>query len=265
MNLYPHHWQTVERLKEQFINDDRYLALIIGGSLTKGQGREDSDVDIVQVVTDEEYAKRAPIQDLHVLSWDFTDYEGGYVDGKIINRQFLLDVAERGSEPARWAYKNAIIAYSHMPDLEDLLQKITVYPEHERERKIRSFYCQAYLNYWMSKEALEKFADNAYLVQQRVQEYLFYGARMILAYNRVLYPYHKWLMAELESAPEKPENFVALFNDTLTAPTVDKIEAYWGALNEFHDWNIDPHEAVTQFMIDAEWDWRDGKPALRDS
>ena len=265
MNLYPHHWQTVERLKQHFIDDPRYLALIIGGSLVKGYGREDSDVDIVQVVTDEEFAKREPIQDLHYLTWDFIDYEGGYIDGKIVNRQFLLDVAERGSEPARWAFREVIIAYSHIPNLEAIIQRIIVYPEHERDQKMRSFYSQAYLHYLLGREAVERFAHNPYLVTQRVMEFLFYGGRLILAYNRMLYPYHKWFMTELEHAPEKPENLIALFNETLTAPTVDKIQAYWDAVNGFQDWGIDLHEAVTQFMIDAEWDWRDGKPALRDS
>ncbi len=58
--LYPHHQRTIDRLIDRFKDDLHFLALIIGGSLVKGYGSENSDVDFMLIATDEEYARRQP-------------------------------------------------------------------------------------------------------------------------------------------------------------------------------------------------------------
>ncbi len=47
MYLQTHHLKVVERLKALFQDDPRYLALLVGGSLVKGWGSVNSDVDIL--------------------------------------------------------------------------------------------------------------------------------------------------------------------------------------------------------------------------
>src|SRR5215207_8957856 len=108
----PHHRATMEHVTQYFRSDPRYLALIIGGSLIKGYGRPDSDVDIMLITTDDEYARLSEGREFTFYRPDLVTYEGGYIDGKYLNMQFLHDAAARGSEPTRWSFKNAIIAYS---------------------------------------------------------------------------------------------------------------------------------------------------------
>lgn len=78
-----HHRRTIERLVAEFGNDHRYPALIVGGSLARGQEKEFSDVDVILVASDEEYARRLALKDLWYLNREIADYPGGYVDGKI--------------------------------------------------------------------------------------------------------------------------------------------------------------------------------------
>src|SRR5215472_17302430 len=132
MFIRGHHQRTIDRLTALFQQDERFPALIIGGSVAKGIATDTSDVDFLLVATDEEFARRQQTQDLGYFDTSLCDYPGGYVDGKIINRQFIVDVAERGSEPARWAFAGAIIAYSDIPDLADLIARAPVYQESER-------------------------------------------------------------------------------------------------------------------------------------
>src|SRR5215831_19570096 len=153
MYLQLHHLQVIERLKGLFQDDPRFLALLVGGSLVKGWGDVNSDVDIVLVVTEEEYARRVATNDLGYLNWEICGYPDGYVDGKIVDEAFLHDVAQRGSEPARAAFRNMQIAFSHLPHLEELLKRIPVYQEEEREAKMRAFYCQVQAHCWFVKEA----------------------------------------------------------------------------------------------------------------
>ena len=135
MYLQTHHQKVVERLKALFQDDPRYLALLVGGSLVKGWGSVNSDVDILLVVTEEEYARRISRDDLWYYNTEICDYPGGYVDGKIIDEAFLHDVAERGSEPVRAAFINVEIAFFHLPQLDELLKQIPVYQEQERQKK----------------------------------------------------------------------------------------------------------------------------------
>jgi hypothetical protein len=130
-----HHRRAVGRLVERFGNDPKFPALIIGGSIARGWERDDSDVDFVLLATDDEYARRKATNAFAYYATDLCDYPGGYVDGKIVDWQFLQDVAERGNEPSRAAYVGVTIAYSRVPGLDDLLERITTYPAHERAEK----------------------------------------------------------------------------------------------------------------------------------
>ena len=261
MYLQTHHLKVVERLKALLQDDPRYLALLVGGSLVKGWGSVNSDVDIMLVVTEQEYARRIASDDLWYYNTEICDYPEGYVDGKIIDAAFLHDVAERGSEPARAAFINAEIAFSHLPQLDELLKQIPVYQEQEREQKMRSFYCQVQAQRWYIGEAAKRVA--VYLMARASCEMVFYCARLLLAYNRILYPYHKWLMQAVQDAPEKPADFLTLAEALLREGTVAHAEALWNCINTFRDWQITNSWGV-RFMHDSEWTWRSGRRSLAD-
>ena len=159
--MRPQHRRTVERLIERFEPNPNFLALIVGGSIARGWEQDDSDVDIILLAGDEEYASRQPTHALSYYTQELCDYPGGYVDGKIVDWGFLSEVAARGSEPACAAFVGATIAYSHCSDLPELLQCITAYPEHLRSSKIRSFYAQFVALQWYMGEADKR--DDRYL------------------------------------------------------------------------------------------------------
>lgn len=257
-----HHLRVIERLKEKFQNDPRYPALIVGGSLVKGWGGVNSDVDIMLVASDEEYARCVAEQDLWYFDREICDYPGGYVDGKVLDMQFLKDVAQKGSEPARAAFTNVFLAYSHIPGLDELLKQIPVYQEAEREAKMKAFYSQVQMLNWFVGEAEKR--NSLYLMTHVTSEMVFYSARLLLAYNRILYPYHKWLMRALEGAPEKPENFLELAENLLKHGSVANAQALWECIKNFRDWNIPYAEGLINFMQESEWNWRDGRAPLQD-
>ncbi|MBA2679655.1 MAG: DUF4037 domain-containing protein [Ktedonobacteraceae bacterium] len=259
MYLQAHHLAVVERLKALFGEDPRYLAMLVGGSLAKGWGNANSDVDILLVVTEEEYARRAASDDLGYINKEICDYPDGYVDGKIIDEAFLRDVAERGSEPARAAFINAHIAFSHLPHLAEMIQSIPVYPEQDREKKLRAFYCQIQAHRWFIKEAAKR--QSTYLMAHATSEMVFFSARLILAYNRILYPFHKWLMRAVEDVPEKPADFLPLAEKLLKEGSVAHAETLWECINGFRDWQITDSWGV-RFMHDSEWTWRNGQLAV---
>jgi len=260
--MYPHHQQTIKKLTAHFQDDPRFLAMIIGGSVAKGWAAENSDVDFMLVATDEEFARRAPTTDYLFFSRDFTDYEDGYVDGKIIDRKFIEDVADHGSEPARAAFVSTWIACSRSPDLDALIKRCPVYPEAERDAKMKAFYSQIVLGKWFISEAEKR--RNRYLLTHAASELALFGGRLLLAYNRILFPYHKWFTHELERAPEKPVHFMELFEALLANPGTATAEPYCEMISAYRDWDVTFPEAVANFTQESEWNWRSHRAPLHD-
>jgi hypothetical protein len=257
-----HHQRAIDRLVETYRDDGRFVAVIIGGSVAKGYARPDSDVDFMIVATDEEYARRDAEDDLFINRPDLCDYQGGFVDGKVIDLAYLQEVAGFGNEPSRAAFQGAFTAFCHEPEIEDLLPTIPVYPEKGHDRRIKAFYSMAFMQNWLMGEAARH--DNPYTIQRAASQLALYAGRLILAHNRVLYPYHKWLMRALEDAPEKPDGFMASLAALNTAPSAKTAEQLFNGLRAFRDWGVQDLEAYLWFMREVEWGWRSGAPSLDD-
>lgn len=230
--------------------------------MAKGTARPDSDLDFLLVVTDEAYAARSARGEHWVFHGDITDYEGGYADGKLVDLAFLEDVAQRGSEVARSAFVGAFAPFTRLSGLAELLRRIPVYPEQEREEKMKAFFAQALILHWYIGEG-EKRKDR-YLLTRAAADLSLYGGRAVLAYNRILFPFHKWFIHALETAPEKPAGLLELTRALLDRPCRTTSQAYLDALAGWRDWGVTHQEAVVRFMQDTEWNWRNGRAPLND-
>lgn len=262
MKIRKHHQQAIDNLADAYRDDPRFLGLIIGGSVAKGFARPDSDVDFMILATDEEYEPRLAEGDLFINRQDLTDYDGGYVDGKIINLAFLRDVAEQGNEPSRAAFEGAFLAFSHIPDLDALLAKIPVYPEAGHDARIKAFYCMAFMQHWLMNEAQRH--GNRYAIMRAASQLALFAGRLILAHNRRLFPFHKWLPATLEMVGHKPDGFMGHFNNVLATPNRATAAALFECVQNFRDWGISDLDAYTWFMTDVEWSWMNGTTPMED-
>jgi tRNA nucleotidyltransferase (CCA-adding enzyme) len=56
-----HHERLIQRLITHFQNNPQFPAMMVGSSAAKEWAGDDSDVDILLVATDEEYARRLSI------------------------------------------------------------------------------------------------------------------------------------------------------------------------------------------------------------
>ncbi len=262
MRIRDHHQRAIDRLADAYRDDPEYLGLIIGGSVAKGFARADSDVDFMIIATDESFEKRLAARDLFINRQDLCDYEGGFVDGKIVNLAFVEDVAESGNEPSRAAFEGAFVAYSHIPDLGALLQRIPVYPETGHDERIRAFYCMAFMQHWLMHEA-ERHGNRYTMTRAAAQLALFCG-RLILAHNRRLFPYHKWFPRTLETVPDKPDDLMERFENLLDEPGGKRASALFELVRDFRDWGVSDLEAYTWFMTDVEWSWMSGRTPIED-
>ena len=64
--MYRHHEESIEKLKTYFRNEEGVIAIVLDGSIVKGNERLDSDVDAIIVVTEERY--RALLRNLETAA-----------------------------------------------------------------------------------------------------------------------------------------------------------------------------------------------------
>jgi hypothetical protein len=261
--MHEWHSQAIARLRKHFEADPRYLALIVVGSVARGDAREDSDVDFVLVATDDEYARRHASSDLFSTGNGFSKDPSHQVGGYILNWQYLLDAAERGDERTRFQFVKAHVVFSQIAELEQTIARITAYPESERIEKMKSFYSQLPLHF--SFMELAEYSQNAYLLSETAVALVLFGGRLILAHNRMLYPGRKWFMHEFERAPDKPEGIIDLATQLLHHPGIAHARAFYESIAHYTDWPQPEGGTWQRIHEDNVWNWRYGKlsPAER--
>jgi len=258
--MRPHHERTIQRLGERFQADPTVRALLVGGSVVQGRATDDSDVDFMLVVTDEEFARREAAGELYYVAKDLCDYPGGYVDGKVVTAGFLEEVARSGSEPARSAFVGVLPVIARLDGLEALLGRITTYPEDTVEEKARSFYAQVLAFQWFVGECERR--PDPYLLRHAATRLVLFGGRLILVHNRAFFPGHKWLLATLEAAPQKPAELLPLARALLDAPCQAAAGRFAECVTGFVPWDEPAEGWPSCYMKDVEWAWRWGRAPL---
>jgi predicted nucleotidyltransferase len=260
--MYPHHSQSIQNTKEYFERDPEVQALLLSGSIAHGFQGPTSDIDIMIFVSEQDYRQRFDAGRLHFFNTDLCTYEGGYVDGKYLSLRFVRQVLEKGSEPARFAFEGAQVLFSRVDGFAGEVCKIAEYPVAEKARRIERFYAQFEAWHWYCGEALTK--GNPYLLGTSVSKLILFGGRLILAHNEMLYPYHKWFLKVLETAPEKPADLMACLQTLAASPAAEHIEAFYDRIKTFQPWSENAHSWPVHFMLDSELNWLDGKTPVDD-
>jgi predicted nucleotidyltransferase len=261
-HVYAHHSETIEKTVERFRADSEVLALLLGGSVAHGFARPDSDVDVIVIVSDERFAERSRAGQLLSVFDEIATYPKGYVDAKYLGAGVLPLVAEKGSEPARFAFKDARVLVSRLDGLEETLASIARFPIEGKAERIRRFVAQFEAWNWYAAEALEH--DNAYLLGTSVDKLVLFGGRLILAHNELLYPYHKWLMRVLEGAPDQPEGLMDSIRALLSQHSAENINCFYELVIGFRDWGASDIAWPAQFVADSELNWVDRTPPIDD-
>lgn len=260
--MYLHHKETIENITEKLRKREDILGLLICGSIAHGFETEISDVDIMILISNDDYNLR--LQSGKTTYWEKESctYEDGYVDGKYICLDFLKKVAEYGSEPARFAFDGAILMFSKLDGVQELINQICRYPVEKKSDNIKRFYAQLEAWKWYYFEALKH--KNDYLLNLSISNLVLFGGRLILAYNEVLYPYHKWFLKVIEKSKNKPENIMQLIEDIYALKNQESIEAFYKSIMNFMSLDNTEFNWPNQFAADCELSWLEGNAPVAD-
>jgi len=257
-----HHSAAIETFVSLYRPKEEFVALVLAGSLAHGFAQANSDVDILLVATPEEYEKRRLGGQLAFSLWDICRYPGGYIDCKVVSLPTMETIAHKGSDPARYAWKDARILWSGHRELPEVLARITRYPREKTDERRHRFACQLLAWKWYLSQAEEK--NNPYLLHLSAQKVTLFSCRLILNANDQLYPYHKWLLEETRRSPRKPPEFLSLLDAFLARPSfplaqsiADSVLAFLGLTEKGLNW-------PGQFLDDSELNWVDHEAPVDD-
>ena len=261
--MEPHHAASIDNLVEALAPDRTIRALILAGSIAHGFARPESDIDVVIVVSAAEYRRRRRDGRMHFLNRDLCTYPG-YIDGKYADLPFLRLVARRGSDPARYAFKDCRVLFSRIPDLEGVLAEIACYPVAEKAARRDRFVAQLLAWRWYYGEATR--LDNRYLRMLALQKVVLFACRLVLTENELLYPYQKWLTRVVATAPRQPRGFLASLDELLADDSASRVEALCQDVLEFAEVDRARADAgwPSRFMADTELSWMTHEPAIDD-
>ncbi len=259
--MYKHHQNSIKIFLEKYSRNNEILSILLCGSIAHGYEREDSDIDIILIVKDKEYKRRVKENKLTFIDTESCTYNGGYIDCKVINRNFLKLVVKKGSDPARYAFKDAQILYSKIK-LEKILKNITKFPLEKKEKRKQKFTAQLLAWKWFYLEAENK--NNIYLKYLAIQKIVLFSIRLILNENEILYPFHKRMFDEIKKATKQPSNFIDDINRILTSSAISQINEFCSNLLDFLMIKESEINWPLQFMKDSELNWLYSEPSVDD-
>jgi len=262
MSLFPHHKQTVQNIKHEFINDRSIIAILLGGSLAHGYAKENSDVDIIFVLTDEEYDRRKKADALLYFNRELCTYPEGYVDGKCVNYQYLQQVKDDGNEPTKYAFKDASFIFCRDDKIRTIVEQIPVFDTATRNEHAKRFFAQILAWKWFFSEG--KKHGNLYLMNTAINNFILYSCRLILNHNNLLYPYHKWLLAEVGKAERKPARYLENIKKLQTTRKGKIMDRIYGDIKNMEICEFDETKWSTYFHKDVETTWMVHEPYIAD-
>ncbi len=262
IRIKAHHQRAIDNLTNEYKHDPDYLGLIIGGSVAKGLARDDSDIDFMIIASEKEYNRRSKEDNFFINRTDLCDYERGFVDGKVINLEYLHQVAKRGNEPTRAAFDGAFITFSSIDGLDEIIDQILTYPENGQEDRMKKFYSMSFIQNWLMGEATRH--QNLYTQTRAASQLVLFSGRLILVHNSVFFPYHKWFIQYLNRCKEKQTGFIDDINSLLKEPNSSNATRLFESLREFKDWGVTDLEAFEWFLKEVELSWMNDSTPLED-
>ncbi len=254
-----HHDEAVKRYIARVKDDPDVVAVVVSGSLARGTERDDSDIDLYLVVTEEAWQRAVVANRIMVVETEGAEYDRGYFDIKLATLRFLREAAERGDDPVRDSFASALVAWSSVPNLAERISRIGLRDAHSWQSLEDSFLAQARLHGGYFLHEGER-GEDALLLHHAAVHLATSACRALLARNRVLFSGPKYLTRLVAGLKAAPVRWGDLLTDLLEHPSaasgdrlIAALEAFLGSPQTFED-------SLSIFVTDNELAWRTRDP-----
>lgn len=254
-----HHETSLQRFVERASANDDVLAVIVSGSLARGEETPSSDIDLYLVVTEPVWDRAMSDERIMYVDREGADYEGGYFDIKLATLAYLEEAADHGDDPVRDSLVHSRIAFTRIPGLDALLARSGELTDSVWTSRCVSSIAQVRLHAdYFLREGIKR--NDPLLLANAALHTVVAADRALLALNRRLFAGPKYLRSSVEALPIRPEGWTALADQLLAEPTRETADALMAALDGIHDWGVDDDRALSRFVLDNELAWRTRVP-----
>jgi predicted nucleotidyltransferase len=253
-----HHDDTLAAFVAQESARADAVAVVVSGSVARGNPRPDSDVDVYLVGTEERFRKAWDTGLVSYVDSDVATYEGGYVDIKLATVDYLRRAVDAADDPTRASFLTARVAWSRDPSVAGLVAAIPRLPDDVWTERGRSFIAQLrlYVRYFLQQGEAH---GNTYLRSWAAVHAVGAGGRALLALNRTLFQGPKYLEKTVPGLPRVPAGYAELAAALLREPTPANGQAYADAVEALHDWGVPRDATLSRFVRDNELAWLTGR------
>lgn len=260
--MYKHHELSIKNM-EKYFREHNAIALLLVGSVAKETEREDSDLDGIVILSEEKYAEKEKNYTTTETIDGLCTYEGGYFDIKYMTKQYLKDLAEKGSEPARNGFAKAKIIFCNDAEIEDILPRIPLFQNKEKEEKLLSFYSNFWLNYHYF---LKSCSIDGYMKIHTISEIIYSIYRMILQENEILFDCNRQLEQQVESISENTDELVRLGRKLEISQNIPDADSFVDKFIEITTY-VPPKDiavVLTRYSKDFQEWWREPRPNIKE-
>lgn len=248
-----HHEDTIEGYVATVASRPEVLGVVVVGSVARGTARQDSDVDVYLVVTDEAYADARSRGRVAEVSQDGVTYPGGYVDIKLASPGYLAAAADRADDPTRASFLQTRVAFDRAGDLPGRISGITTLPEEAWSRRVTTYRAQTRLYGGYFLEQADQLRD-PFLLQHSAVHLALAAGRAALAASHRFFAGQKYLTAALAEL-DLPEDLRTAWQHLVAGPSTAAGRLLLEALD---DWlgEPEPFDAqLSRFISDNELAW----------
>ncbi len=260
--MYKHHLDSIDIMKEYYEKKGA-VALVLGGSVAKGNERPDSDLDGMVILTEESYEELYQKNITTDYVSGLCTYEGGYFDIKYMTKSYLKDLAKKGSEPARSGFRSCKILFSHDEEIEEILPLIPVFQKQEKDEKILSFYSDFWLNYYYFLKCCN---TDGYMRMRTVAEIIYDLYRIILQEAEILFDCNRRLEGQIEAISDDTAQLVTIGHKLEISQTVEDADAFVNKFFEISTYKgpADMALVFTTYSKDFQEWWREYRPNINE-
>lgn len=105
---------------------------------------------------------------------------------------------------------------------------------------------------------------NEYLARWAACRGALFACRLVLAHNRVLYPFHKWMLAATERLTDRPSEMMTALDELVRDASPAAVDRLVEMVLGYRDWAAPAGGRGPAFMRDTEQLWLRGEPAIED-
>lgn len=254
-----HHEAALARFAETAATDRSALAVILQGSLARGTGEADADVDVALVVTDDRWDQAFRVGQLAYLERTDADGQGIEIDVRVVCPAYLDDAALRGDDPVRAGFANARVVWSRIAGLDGVLERIGSVTEAQWvERQASHIALARVQGHRFLRQAARQ--DDAILLAHAAIHLAVATMRALLALNREWFAGAASLRASVARLDIKPSGIDEELVELVRAPSIECGLRVLDLLESVADWPLGPEATWSRYVLDNELAWRERVP-----